>query len=911
MKFSKINFFNFEQPKKILKRPKNLKTSFFEESTKVNSVLDEKDLLNKKEKKFSDEILKESIFVKNIINFEKKEKTNFRFWENNSTNFKGNLIKLDHRKNILLSQENNYEIIKNLDKPYLITKNQFFIKEIDLIRELCQPFLNNSSNIVRKKGKKFEIISEFFSCENYSFSFLTIFFNNYIKKLNNIAFFYELSKKYILKTDQKNYFVNNLLLNLFQLLESYINFKTIKLSKTRSLLLFIKSLNIFHKEINFFIKLIKKFENLKEINLLDYFLIFKKNLVNCDFGKILIEKGFKLATLGTMRMIENIAFKNTSLEILNKNLNIYYNKDNNFNYKTYNVPIVYKNLIKFVLSLKQNYHFLYGVDEELYQISLNFNLRLFENFDFLHLKKRFLEAKKILLEKKNNVNNIIIKRLIFRKKKKLRKKIDRYKKNLVFYKKYYKNQKLILLNKQYEKYFQSKNKNFIKMQIKHNKIKKKYMTKFEKIIDKNLLIDRKLKNIETFYNKKFNINFENLEKTTKKFISQNRIYNNQNISKETLELFQKEYLKIEYDFDKMKENIENIENDLEKDLLKIEKIDFNDIIKSNEELLDIDFSYFNNMNNIDVFNNLCLNILKYNSILLNNIVCYYFFEEKKLKKYYKIFKSIFLGEYGDYTNIIANTIFNSKGKIKIFKIYKLDKIFSEIIPFKITKKLKFNFLIKEFDENSDLNFIKTDLSQNIEIITKFKNPLRILFNNKVLNILLKIYLQILKISKVSTILNKIWKKLKHLDKYITDPDTMNLYFLNIKYLTVFLNQYKQYIFHFLIEGSFQKLFKNSKKNNSFNEIFMSFTNFLGIIFEEMFLTKKYSKLYESLNFIFLTIVNFYKYLKVIEVNSLKQNNNMKKNLFKIKNTLRNKIDILKRVIEKTRITHKNRLWNFN
>lgn len=53
-----------------------------------------------------------------------------------------------------------------------------------------------------------------------------------------------------------------------------------------------------------------------------------------------------------MRMIENISFKNTSLSILCQNLNIDYKKDENYNYKTFNVPKILKNLITEVIGIK-------------------------------------------------------------------------------------------------------------------------------------------------------------------------------------------------------------------------------------------------------------------------------------------------------------------------------------------------------------------------------------------------------------------------------------------------------------------------------------------------------------------------------------------------------------------------------
>ena len=56
-------------------------------------------------------------------------------------------------------------------------------------------------------------------------------------------------------------------------------------------------------------------------------------------------KGFKTATLSSMRIIENVSFKNTSLKVLNTNLGIEYTRDQNLNYVTHNVPKIYKNLI--------------------------------------------------------------------------------------------------------------------------------------------------------------------------------------------------------------------------------------------------------------------------------------------------------------------------------------------------------------------------------------------------------------------------------------------------------------------------------------------------------------------------------------------------------------------------------------
>jgi len=91
-----------------------------------------------------------------------------------------------------------------------------------------------------------------------------------------------------------------------------------------------------------------------KLNLLDYFYEIFRICEEKSFEKVLLMQIFQIATISSIRIIENISFKNTSLSILSQNLNIDFTKDEDYNYKTFNVPKIFKNIIVEVLNIKQN-----------------------------------------------------------------------------------------------------------------------------------------------------------------------------------------------------------------------------------------------------------------------------------------------------------------------------------------------------------------------------------------------------------------------------------------------------------------------------------------------------------------------------------------------------------------------------
>ena len=106
-----------------------------------------------------------------------------------------------------------------------------------------------------------------------------------------------------------------------------------------------KDSQVFFQEINFVVNFVKNIIDSDGVNIIDYFEIVNQKLPKNSFFNIFLMRGFKTATLSSMRIIENVSFKNTSLKVLSTNLGIDYSRDQNLNYITHNVPKIYKNLI--------------------------------------------------------------------------------------------------------------------------------------------------------------------------------------------------------------------------------------------------------------------------------------------------------------------------------------------------------------------------------------------------------------------------------------------------------------------------------------------------------------------------------------------------------------------------------------
>lgn len=196
------------------------------------------------------------------------------------------------------------------------------MSEDKAIKELSSTFLGLENVFIEVREERFFLKDSRFVLENYSLKFLGEFLRSFCNKCVVFEEFYKMGSQWKSQSLEKKFLEQNLFQSLFKTVEGYINFKVIKYQRVHKLTEFSREIQVFFEEISKFNGLVQNFLKRRNMNLIDY---FYETLVLSErnyFEKFLMRDIFKLSAISAIRMIEDITFKNTSLGVLNKNLDI-------------------------------------------------------------------------------------------------------------------------------------------------------------------------------------------------------------------------------------------------------------------------------------------------------------------------------------------------------------------------------------------------------------------------------------------------------------------------------------------------------------------------------------------------------------------------------------------------------------
>lgn len=125
---------------------------------------------------------------------------------------------------------------------------------------------------------------------------------------------------------------------------------------------------------------------------------------------------------------------------------------------------------------------------------------------------------------------------------------------------HYKEQKAKLESKQLKNLFTKKNQDFIQQQILHKQLKSKYQTKFSRLIERELLLNNKLENMEEYYQKQLGKNFEIMNRGVDSiFVLEENKHLSQKMDFKTFQSIINSFSSVDYQFLNMKKNLEELQ----------------------------------------------------------------------------------------------------------------------------------------------------------------------------------------------------------------------------------------------------------------------------------------------------------------------------------------------------------------
>lgn len=385
-------------------------------------------------------------------------------------------------------------------------------------------------------------------------------------------------------------------------------------------------------------------------------------------------------------------------------------------------------------------------------------------------------------------------------------------------KQYYADKKKELVKADYSKFITIQHKKFIEFQMEANKLKMKYMSRFEQTFEQQLVDASRLKEIEWRYFQSSSFNYGVIEGQIREWIKEG--YRARQESFKNLGLIHTNLEIIDERLDRLYGDIDVINDEL---AAKIDEMSFHSFVPDvkglRNEFLDVNHSDISPFTDLEAYTLYINRVLDFHCNLLNQAVLYDLFEGKQLIKRFKAIKAVFTGEHGDILSELAGNLLSYSGFIKAEKLYQINVLFNQILPARLKKHLNFIFVVKEIPKGQRIDFLKTKLNTLVTLKSDFDGSLRILFNEKTLNVFFEILAQLLKISKIDQLISKTWTKLPQLQEVVDDQRLFRKLCLVARNFVYFLREYQQYIYHFVIESAFKTLVKNSKTALSFNELF--------------------------------------------------------------------------------------------
>lgn len=324
----------------------------------------------------------------------------------------------------------------------------------------------------------------------------------------------------------------------------------------------------------------------------------------------------------------------------------------------------------------------------------------------------------------------------------------------------------------------------------------------------------------------------------------------------------------------------------------ISPAEFPEVLGQSQELV-VDFNKLPKISEFELFNFLTLKLLKFNSQLLNDAMCFFLIEEKQIKKQISWLKNFFFGGHGDKLDDCAKYLFNYQGELKVRNLFGFDEFFQSLEFPSTFFQLK--FIAKE-DDLSPSTLLTCNLKSKLQVSGHFASPFRLFFNDKILAIQLEIFEQLLVIRKVSNILNKNHRMVMKLHHFLPERIILNQFYYNIRLLKNFFELYEQYVFQYLIEGSFSKMLGKLDEAKSFNEFYKFYTKFLNVVYMELFQINRNPQFKKNLDYLVLISVTFYKNLRIIQAAQKIDQRAMHKTLSGVANSLKAKIEQMTKTI---------------
>lgn len=356
--------------------------------------------------------LEEDSYISRLFSDIVKDNTReYRFWENNPTMYFSKQLNLTYDTNLYIKEDDR--TVLNEINTFSNQIRHFSFK--DLISEFVLPINNQASNLFTKneEGEFVMVRNSMVTEKNTSLRLFNSFKQQFITKMNSLLSFYKLKSQIARSYDVNKFIESNLFTSFYSSMQEYISFKIVTLKNSRSLLAFNRNFEKFRVEVDLFNQMAKEYlTHQKDINIFDYLQLLKKNFVKNEFLSIFVNRALNQSLVTVSSIIQSIGFKHASLKLLTANLSIEYTKDDDYNYKTKNIPKILKQLVEKILAINQNYLLLKNSCVDIYSKLLENSVKLFTKMNLEHFAKRYIDIRQELIRLRNTVMGEIMYKLV-------------------------------------------------------------------------------------------------------------------------------------------------------------------------------------------------------------------------------------------------------------------------------------------------------------------------------------------------------------------------------------------------------------------------------------------------------------------------------------------------------------------
>ena len=356
--------------------------------------------------------LEEDRFISRLFSDIVKDNTReYRFWENNPTMYFSKPLNLSYDTNLYIKEDDR--TVLNEINTFSDQIRHFSFK--DLISEFVLPINNQNSNLFTKneEGEFAMVRNSMITEKNTSLRLFNSYKQQFITKMNSLLAFYKLKSQIARSYDVNKFIESNLFTSFYSSMQEYISFKLVTLKNSRSLLAFNRNFEKFRVEVELFNQMAKEYlTHQKDINIFDYLQLLKKNFVKNEFLSIFVNRALNQSLVTVSSIIQSIGFKHASLKLLTANLSIEYTKDDDYNYKTKNIPKILKQLVEKILAINQNYLLLKNSCVDIYSKLLENSVQLFTEMNLEHFAKRYVDIRQELIRLRNTVMGEIMYKLV-------------------------------------------------------------------------------------------------------------------------------------------------------------------------------------------------------------------------------------------------------------------------------------------------------------------------------------------------------------------------------------------------------------------------------------------------------------------------------------------------------------------